>query len=212
MNERMECSVTQSFRYELRTKNWDAEILLSCIRRHRTLSVYRLHHCACITDARCMNIYVCVREHDFVLSIWCGMVLFTIFGDTRGAWVHLKCTMHTNELHCYSEFNFLAAQIYIEFETKRVMEKYENGGERGLIVSSNVKDIISTNRLRERYSAVCHANANNTHDLYGMLYHVIVHNLEVNCETEPTHTQTHTPIHNDEAQKRDKDKNKQPAS
>lgn len=157
----------------------------------------------------CLSPSVCesVRK-SMTLYCRCGMALFTIFGDTQSTWVHLKCTMHTNELHCYSEFNFLAAPIYIEFETKRQSNReiWKEGG--GGLVSSNVKDTLPTNRLRERYSAVCHANANNTHDLYGMLYYVIVHNLEVNCETD-ANTRKHTPIHNDEAQKWDKDKNNQ---
>lgn len=41
-----------------------------------------------------------------------------------------------------------------------------------------------------------------------MLYYVIVHNLEVNCETD-TNTRIPPPIHSDEAQKRDKDKTNQ---
>lgn len=94
---------------ELRTKNWGAEILLSCIRRLPITSLYMYH---------CHTMHKCVCES---MTLYCryGMTLFTIFGDTQSTWVHLKCTMHTNELHCYSEFNFLAAQIYIEFETKR---------------------------------------------------------------------------------------------
>lgn len=146
MNEWMGNSVTPEISMrELQTKNWGAEILLSCIRRLPTTLLYMYH---------CHTMHKCVWES---MTLYCryGMTLFTIFGDTQSTWVHLKCTMHTNELHCYSEFNFLAAQIYIEFETKResnreIWKEGQRERERaGWIVSSNVKDMLPTNRLRE---------------------------------------------------------------
>lgn len=45
------------------------------------------------------------------------VVVVVVVGFTQYKMSHLKCTMRTNELHCYSEFNFLlqkASKIYMQ--------------------------------------------------------------------------------------------------